>query len=97
MRQGLLDEQGLLLVLAVLLVLRCGIGCRSRSRSRSRSRGRGRSSLCGIYLVRTLGSLILEREVDGLLEVELDGGALPLSLQILSVTVNITLAEISIR
>jgi hypothetical protein len=92
-RQGLLDEQGLLLLLAVLLVLRGGIG----RRSRGRSWGRGRSSICGICLVRTLGSLILEREVDGLLEVELDGGALPLSLQRLSVSINITPNEMSIR
>jgi len=88
-RQGLLDEQGLLLLLAVLLILRGGNGCRGR--------GRGRSRLCGICLVRTLGCLILEREVDGLLEVELDGGALPLSLQRLSVSINITLKEMGIR
>jgi hypothetical protein len=71
---GLLDQEGLLLLLAVLLV-----GILSL-----RGRGRCRSRLCGIRLLlvrmRTLGSLVLKGEVDGLLKVELDGGALPLSL-----------------
>jgi hypothetical protein len=31
--------------------------------------------------MRTLGSLVFKGEIDGLLEVELDGGALPLSLR----------------
>ena len=90
-RQRLLDEQGLLLLLAVLLILRGGI------RHRGGSRGRGGSRLCGVCLVRTIGSLVLEREVDRLLEVELDGGALPLPLQGLSVSINSTLKEMSIR
>ena len=70
--QGLLDEERLLLVLPILLV-----GSVIGGRGGGRSRGR----LSGIGLVGTLGGLVLEREVDGLLEVELDGGALPLSLE----------------
>lgn len=74
--QGLLDEEGLLL--AVLLVVGAGrlgvlvvggLGLEDRS-------GRGRLGVLGLGDV-ALGGLELEGEVDGLLEVELDGGALP--------------------
>jgi hypothetical protein len=74
--QGLLDEEGLLL--AVLLVLgasRLGVLAVSGLGLEDRSGGGGLGVL-GLGDV-TLGRLKLEGEVDGLLEVELDGGTLP--------------------
>ena len=73
--QRLLDEEWLLLVLAVLLV---GGGILL---NRGRGSGRGVVSDLRLVLVRALGGLVLEGEVDRLLEVELDGSALPLPLR----------------
>jgi hypothetical protein len=70
-RKGLLYEERLLLLLSILLLLGSSVSrwgwCR----------GRGRVLL---VLLRALSSLILKREVDGLLEVKLNGGTLPLPL-----------------
>ena len=67
-RQGLLDEKRLLL--AILLVL-AGVGCLGGDQG-----GGGRLGVLGLGGV-AFGRLELEGEVDGLLKVELDGGALP--------------------
>ena len=73
-RQGLLDEERLLLavlfVLAILLVL-AGVGCLGSDQG-----GGGRLGVLGLGDV-AFGGLELEGEVDRLLEIELDGGALP--------------------
>lgn len=75
-RKRLLDQEGLPLVLAILLVVvdslwrRCGSGRGSRHHA----------VWPRLVLLVTLGRLVLQREIDRLLEVELDGGALPRSL-----------------
>lgn len=71
-RKSLLDKKRLLLLLAILVLL--SLGLRSR-------RSRLLNSSLGLTLVHSLASLVLEGEVLGLLEVKLDGGALPRSVE----------------